>query len=450
MKNIFTSKIFAVLLLAAAVTAFFSGCNKKVLADKITLNFSGPEGMTMSYNGKNLTGLTRKLRPGTYIFKFTAPGHKTLWKEITATRADDGSTAAIEMEAERSAILVRCATDTPGQDGNVTVLFNGEEKGVTPCLITGIAQGTHSLELSHPGYASKTLQIKVSNARPLPQIRENLVSISGVLRVSGTPAGAMLYIDDKLAGPIPYQAKYTAGKYLLELRAPGYTSKKQEISLHPNSSAKAHITLDPEPSSITVETIPSNAVCTLRGEKRGTTPLRIDNLQPGNYKIELSLAGYDTIEETIEVKAGSHEKLKITMESGFGFARLNVRPAGVDVFVDGKLVGRTKVSEKEPGETEPIKVSDLSPGRHTCTISHPRAKPKTVQRFEFVVAKNKTTECPVVEMWVADCELTYNNGLKEEVKLLRLDNREVEFSLQPGISMREKRSDVEIRRLPLR
>ena len=53
-------------------------------------------------------------------------------------------------------------------------------------------------------------------------------------------------------------------------------------------------------------------------------------------------------------------------------------------------------------------------------------------------------------MWVADCELTYNNGLKEEVKLLRVDNREVEFSLQPGISMREKRSDVEIRRLPLR
>ena len=66
------------------------------------------------------------------------------------------------------------------------------------------------------------------------------------------------------------------------------------------------------------------------------------------------------------------------------------------------------------------------------------------------MAKNKTTEGPVVELWVANCEITDRNGLKEDVKLIRVDDREVEFSLQPGISMREKRSDVEIRRLPVR
>ena len=450
MKKIFTSKILVILLLAAALTSGISGCNKKAAPDKISVTFTGPAGMTMSYNGKDLTGLTRNLRPGSYIFKFTAPGRKTVWKEFSFSRTDDKNSIAIDMEAERSVILVRCTTEDPAKDGNATVLLNGEEKGVTPCLITGIAPGVHSLELTHPGYASKTIQLNVSGARPLPQIRESLVSISGILRISGSPAGAMLYINDKLAGPIPYQAKYAAGKYQVELRAPGYTSQRKEISLRPNSSTKTHIELEPEPSSITIETTPPNAVCTVRGEKRGTTPIRIDNLQPGNYKIELSLDGYDTIEETVEVKAGSHEHLKITMESGFGFARLNVRPAGIDIFVDGRLIGRTKATGSDPNETEPVKISDLSPGRHVCTISHPRAKPKTVHRFEFVVAKNKTTECPVVEMWVADCELTYNNGMKEEVKLLRLDNQEVEFSLQPGISMREKRSNVEIRRLPQR
>ena len=152
----------------------------------------------------------------------------------------------------------------------------------------------------------------------------------------------------------------------------------------------------------------------------------------------------------VEVKAGSHERMKIEMESGLGFARLNIRPAGVDVFVDGKPVGRTRAKSTDPEETEPIKLGDLVPGSHSCTISHPRAKPKTTKSFNFIVAKNKTTECPVVEMWVANCEITYRNGLKEDVKLIRVDDREVEFSLQPGISMREKRSDVEIRRLPVR
>lgn len=450
MKNICFNKIFAVLLFAAAVICGFTGCEKKPLSNKISISFTGPEGMTMSYQGKEFQGLTRKLYPGTYIFKFTAPGHKPLWKDITVTKADDKRVTAIDMEAERSVIFVRCSTDDPAKDGNVTVLLDGEEQGVTPCLITGIPLGTHTLELSHPGYATKTRQINITNSRPLPQIRESLVSVSGILRVTGHPAGALLHIDDKLAGPIPYQAKYTAGKYLLELRAPGYISQKREITLHPNSDVKTEIKLTPEPSSIYVETIPSNAACSMHGKKLGTTPLRIANLKPGNYRIVVSLAGYDEVEETVELKAGSHERLRIEMESGFGSARLNIRPAGVDVLVDGKPVGRTRVSDKNPDETEPIKVSDLAPGRHVCTISHPRAKPRTVKRFNFVVAKNKTTECPVVEMWVADCEITYRNGLKEEVKLLRMDNREVEFSLQPGISMREKRGDVEIRRLPVR
>ena len=103
-----------------------------------------------------------------------------------------------------------------------------------------------------------------------------------------------------------------------------------------------------------------------------------------------------------------------------------------------------------PGETEPIKVANLSPGRHTCRISHPRGKPRTVKDFTFMVAKNKTTECPGVEMWVADSELTYKNGLKEQVKLLRMDDREVRFSLAPGISMTEKRKDVSVRKLESR
>ena len=447
MKHTIFDKMLLLLVISAALVLAFTGCSEKKKSGKVNVVFSGPEGMTMSYKGKSLEGLNRKLPPGNYIFKFTAPGCKPMWKEINISNADHQSTIEIGMEAERSAVLVRCTTEDPQKDGNVTVYLNGEEQGITPCLITGIPIGTHTLQLSHPGYAGKTRQIKITDSRPLPQIKESLSSISGILRVTGAPSGAMLYIDEKLAGPIPYQAKYTAGKYLLELRAPGYISQKQEINLQANTSNKAEIILKPEPSSIYIESVPANAVCVVRGEKQGTTPLLINNLQPGNYKIELSLPGYDDVEEMVEVKAGSHERLKIAMESGFGFARLNIRPAGVDVYVDGKLIGRTRQSAINPQQTEPILLKELLPGSHSCTISHPKAKPRTTRKFNFMVAKNKTTECPIVEMWVADCEITYNNGLQEEVKLIRMDDREVEFSLQPGISMREKRTDVRIRRL---
>ena len=447
MKKCFLRNI-SVLLIAAAVCCCINGCEKKKTAAKLTVNYTGPAGMTMSYKGKVMNGLSRKLMPGSYIFKFSAPGHKPMWQQYNLTAKDNNTTIKVPLEAERSAIFVSCSTDNPAKDGNVSVFLNGAEQGITPCLITGIPVGEHTLEFTHPGYASKSLQITVSNSRPMPMIKNQLVSNSAMLRVTGRPEGAMLYIDEKLAGPIPYQAKYTAGKYLLELRAPGYMAQKQEIILHSNQSAKAEIVLVPEPSSLYITSTPSNAVCFIRGEKRGTTPLRVENLQPGNYKIELQLAGYDPIEETVEVKPGSHEELKMTMESGFGLARLHIQPAGVDVFVDGKLIGRTKVDPRRKGEVLAIVVPDLSPGTHTCTISHPKAKPRTIKRFKFNVAKNRTTECPVMELWVADCEITYNqSGLKDEVKIIRLDDREIEFSLQPGISMTEKLSNVQVRRL---
>lgn len=434
-------------LLAVFLLIVMPGCNKKQGKNSIKITFSGPQGMTMSYRGKEMNGLTRKVVPGTYIFKFSAPGHKTIWKSCTISSSDNNSTLPIQLEPERSVILVTCSTDDSGRDSNVSLSLNGIEQGATPCLITGLPIGEHLLEFSHPGHATKNLRIKIDSSRPQPVIKERLTSNSGTMQVVGTPSGSMLYVNEKPAGPIPYQAKYAAGTYLLELRAPGYIAQTKELTVSANKTVKTSFALQPEPSKITIETEPSNAVCVVRGEKRGTTPITINNLQPGNYKIEVSLPGYETVEEMVEIKAGSHEKLRITLESGLGQARLNIRPAGVDVLVNGKIIGRTEKGDSTLNDVKPILLSNLAPGTYTCIISHPFAKPRKQKKFVFNVSKNKTTDCPVVELWVPDHELTYRNGVQDMVKMIRISEDEVEFELMPGMIVTERRSNVSIRKL---
>ncbi|MBO5821795.1 MAG: PEGA domain-containing protein [Lentisphaeria bacterium] len=449
MKNIF-SYVLCVLL-SGAMLAALPGCNKKRAAkNPVKVTFQGPEGMTMEFRGKALEGLTRKMLPGSYLLKFSAPGFKTAWKRVAISRADNNSNMNIELEPQRSVILVSCSVDASGRDANVTLSFDGVEKGTTPCLITGVQPGTHFLEFRHPGHASKSRKIEVANARPIPVIRERLNSNSGTLQVIGKPAGATLYINEEAVGSVPYQAKFTAGKYLLELRAPGHIDKKTEIEVIADKVVKSRLELDPEPSSLFIESVPTNAVCVIRGEKRGTTPIKVNNLMPGNYKVELSMPGFDTVEEMIEVKAGSHERIKVTLESGYGQARLNIRPAGVDVMVDGKSVGRTKKVPGSEDEVETIELNELKPGMHTCVISHPLARPRTQKKFTFRVSKNKTTDCPVMELWVPNCELTYRRNMKDNVKLIRLTDDEVEFELQPGIAVTERRNNVKIRYLNAR
>ena len=449
MKNIFSYALCV--LLTGVMLAALPGCNKKSASrTPVNVTFDGPEGMKMEFRGKALEGLTRKMFPGTYVLKFSAPGFKTAWKQIAITKADNNSSVNVELEPLRSVILVSCSVDDSGRDAHVALSFDGVEKGTTPCLITGVQPGTHLLEFSHPGHAPKSRKIEVADGRPIPEIRERLNSNSGTLQVIGKPAGATLYINEEAVGQVPYQAKFTAGKYLLELRAPGYVAKKTEIEVVADKVVKSRLELLPEPSTLFIESVPSNAVCFIRGEKRGTTPIKITNLMPGNYKVELSMPGFDTVEEMIEVKAGSHERIKVALESGYGQARLNVRPAGVDVLVDGKSVGRTKKIPGTENEVETIELNELKPGIHTCVISHPLARPRSQKKFTFKVSKNKTTDCPVMELWVPNCELTYRKNMKDTVRLIRLTDDEVEFELQPGISVTERRNNVQIRYLNTR
>ncbi len=437
----------SVLMIAVALC----GCGDDRADKKVVVSFSGPEGMTMSYNGKELSGVTRRMYPGVYLFKFTAPGYKPLWKKFKISAASNNSSENVDMELERSAVIVSCFVDGKAKDPGAKVFFNGNEYGATPCLISGLEPGVHEILLSHPGFAPKKLLIKVIDGRPLPLIREKLISISGMLQVQGYPEGARLFIGDKFVGVVPYQAKFDSGKYLLELRAPGYVSQKQEVTVVPDQVVRKMIRLKPEPSTVEVTSEPANAACFVNGKKYGTTPCKVDNLVPGNYRIELRLAGFTDHVEMIDVKPGSHEQLKVTMESGYGSARLNILPAGVDVFVDGKPVGKTVPHARFANETEPIVLKELAPGRHVCRISHPQGKPRTVKDFTFIVVKNKMTECPVVEMWVPNAEITYvANGLTDKVKVIRIDEQEVEYSPQPGVSVTEKLKNVRVRKFEAR
>ena len=53
-----------------------------------------------------------------------------------------------------------------------------------------------------------------------------------------------------------------------------------------------------------------------------------------------------------------------------------------------------------------------------------------------------------MEIWVANAEITHvANGLKDEVKIIRIDEVEVEYSPQPGVSVTEKLKNVRVRKL---
>jgi hypothetical protein len=114
----------------------------------------------------------------------------------------------------------------------------------------------------------------------------------------------------------------------------------------------------------------------LNNEEKGTAPFQDDNLKPGDYLVSLKgndisepdkvlWEGYAKLNEgtlTIVIRDITDKKENssgeiISLASGQG-ATITSSPSGAELFVDGKMVGRT-----------PIALSDIVEGEHQFIIS---------------------------------------------------------------------------------
>jgi len=124
-------------------------------------------------------------------------------------------------------------------------------------------------------------------------------------------------------------------------------------------------------SNITVMSLPAGATVFLNGEYRGVTPVKIGNLSPGEYLVDVSLAGYknETITQTLregtmlEIGVTRFELLsKVTVPSGSGSIAVDSRPGGALVALDGTPVGQT------PADHAALILDAVPSGNHTVTV----------------------------------------------------------------------------------
>jgi hypothetical protein len=108
--------------------------------------------------------------------------------------------------------------------------------------------------------------------------------------------------------------------------------------------------------NITVNSYPAGAAVYLNGVYRGETPAEFDNLNPGNYSLMISLAGYNDLTIPIVLLNGSLREIRVQLEqtssvtpltstpllaSGYGSIAIDSNPGGASVTLDGKVVGQT-------------------------------------------------------------------------------------------------------------
>ena len=167
----------------------------------------------------------------------------------TASKETAKTADAPKAAAKAGRLLVR------SNPNGATVSVDGVEKGVTPLALSDVAFGTRNLMIARSGYATETRRVAISPARPSRSLDVRLSVVS------------------KPASPKP---------------------------VTPATLGKPAVTR----GGLSVDSRPAGAAVTINGKPSGKTPLTIDDLPPGDYRIVMTMPGYRNFATTVRVVAG--------------------------------------------------------------------------------------------------------------------------------------------------
>ncbi len=167
----------------------------------------------------------------------------------------------------------------------------------------------------------------------------------GALVVQSNPVGVAVFVDGVDRGRTPARVALPPGSHILELRGRG-VPRVIPINVTPGAELSQYLEFAEAPvtGQLAVQSQPAGAKVLVDGVQRGTAPLTIPDLAPGDHVVELQADG-QSARHTVSVQAGGTASLMIpigTASAGPVSGWVAVKaPFSMEIYEDGRLLGST-------------------------------------------------------------------------------------------------------------
>jgi TonB family protein len=186
-----------------------------------------------------------------------------------------------------------------------TVIINGEDRGVTPLLLSEEPVGTYQAKISKDGYSTESVEYAIETGRQTdaPEVTLRRLTLVEELEAKGLPVVGELTVMSEPEG-VPFTLEGTSGE------AEGFNLTD-------------------------------------------TTPADLDNLPYGAYRVTYEREGWDPVTETVRF---AENKLEDTVSHEYDSTQLALRsePSGAEVVEEGRVIGTTPLDldDRPPGTIE--------------------------------------------------------------------------------------------------
>lgn len=403
---------------------------------------SDPSGAACVYDGtaRGVTPLTLSdVPPGQALLKLTKPGYHEL--RTTVIMAPGARTSLdLRLEPERGLVLVQ--SDPAGAE----VALDGAAHGKTPLLIPDLAYGTHRLRLDAPGYIAKETELKVQQREPIKSMT-TLVPSTATFEVTSDPPGASVALDGASGGLTPVTLERVAsGEHRLRVQLDGHAPFEQSFSAEPGQRATIDARLEPLPARLSVVSVPPGARLYVDNQRRGDTPVTLEGLKPGAYRLRAELPGFATVGRTVTLELAGDAVEEIRLESNSGPIELVTEPTGVNAFIDGQAKGTTVSGTNETDRVSmPLVIRYVETGPHTLQLTKPGYFD---QEQKIEIRKDETLPLHLVlkRRFIPDYEVITDAGVDRGL-LVDIDAKgTVRLEVRPGVVKSIAAKDIKVGR----
>lgn len=185
------------------------------------------------------------------------------------------------------------------------------------------------------------------------------------LKITSTPPASVL-IDGEFQQKTPYDEKLPAGTYMLKLTPEGTEAASWQHEVNLSSGLVTYVNrelgstdlesagetlslekIESERSEISVVSTPDGATVALDGQERGTTPLVIRDVEPGDHTLHVFAPGFNG--RQVRVKTTKSYKLNAEIQLGLVPGQEEATESAELEETEGKTKLKVRILDTETG-----------------------------------------------------------------------------------------------------
>ncbi len=400
------SVVFLIVLAAAAGVLYFVVKKKglkRVPPPAQLVQFeilTTPSGASVSIDGKMMGNapLKQDMAAGDHQLEAMLPGYQSAQRTMTLVA---GTPASVSLELQPLSSSLHIFTDLESGDvqmeGQPSAKLQDGQFALDP-----LEPGKHSMRVTSKGQTA-TLDFEAAPATA-PNVTaatasQNLSviavgSLGGHARIVSSIKALQVGVDGQTLQPVGPDGltldNLAPGSHELTF-AEGQEQQKKTMEMGAAPALTVYLSSNRNVGTLVVLSDADGARVTLDGklQRRPTKngQLRVMNLEPKQYVVEVSKDGYEkAASQTAQVRKGEETKLTFTLKPVARMAALSVQGATpeAEVLLDGKSVGTV-------GGDGALSASNIAPGEHAVELRKSGFQPKQV-RVQFVAGKTETVK----------------------------------------------------------